>query len=138
MDNNINTLWYQYMKRNVENDDSSATEVSDSSGNKSNEEAQATLPSEVGKTTYITGFIVSGNGATVANPVLVTVGGLEGGDLDFVYTAVAGPLLSNNSLVINFPTALPASSVNVPITVTCPALGLGNTHNSVVATGYIL
>ena len=108
-----------------------------SSGNVANATATATLPGTVGKTTYIQGFIVSGSGSITALPVTVTVTGVTGGTLHFTYCAAAGVLLGNNPLVINFSgSPLSASAQNTPIAVSCPAMGLGNTNNTVVAYGF--
>lgn len=112
------------------------SDVSDSSGNIANGSAVATLSGAADKTTYIRGFSVTGAGATVGLPVLVAVTGLAVGTINYVYCAVAGVLLGNTPLVINFPQPLPASAENTEIVVTCPALGAGNTHNVVTAFGY--
>lgn len=107
-----------------------------SSGNKAATAAAATLANVTGKTTYITGFEVTGSGATAGLPVTVTVTGLLGGTASYTYVAVAGALLANTPLVRNFPFPLPASAVSVDIVVSCPSLGTGSTNNTVVAYGY--
>lgn len=113
-----------------------ATPLTGASGNVANASAVATLSSESGKTAYISGFSVVGAGATVGLPVLVTVTGLLGGTLTYVYSAAVGVLLPNTPLHVAFASPLPASALNTNIVVTCPALGAGSTHNAVVATGY--
>lgn len=110
--------------------------VRGASGNVANAIAAATLAAAVGKTTYITGFTVTGAGATAGLPVLVTVTGTLGGTHTHVYAAVAGALLANTPLIVRFTMPIPASDVNTAIVVTVPALGTGNTHSTVVATGY--
>lgn len=117
---------------------SGATPLSAGSGNVANASAVATLTPASGKTAYITGFQISGAGATVALPVSVTVVGLLGGTRTFTHTAVAGALLANTPLLVNFPYPIPASAVDTNIVVTCPALGAGNTNNTVNAQGFYL
>lgn len=114
----------------------SDTRVLHSSGNVAAGAAVATLPAHTSKVTYISGFTITGAGATAGLPVLVTVAGLAGGTISFVYSAAAGVLVGNNPLVVNFPDPLPGSAVNTAIVVTCPSLGAGNTHNIVTAYGF--
>lgn len=106
------------------------------SGNVANASAAATLTPAATTTAYISGFTVTGSGATTALPVTVTVAGLLGGTRSFTYVFVAGVLLANQPLVVSFYPALPASAINTAIVVTCPASGAGGTNNTVVATGY--
>lgn len=113
-----------------------ATPLAATSGNVAAAIASATLAKAAGKTTYITGFTVSGAGATLGLPVIVTVVGILGGTLSYVYSAAAGVLLGNTPLTVTFPKPVPASGTNVDIVVSCPSLGTGNTNNSVVATGF--
>jgi hypothetical protein len=69
-------------------------------------------------------------------PVTVTVTGLDN-TLSYTYSAAAGVLVANQPLVVSFPQPLPASAVNTAIVVTCPALGSGNTNNTVTAHGFV-
>ena len=112
------------------------TPVTSSSGNVANAAAIATLPAVAGKTTYITGFEITGAGATAAVVVGVTVVGVISGTMTFTYAAVAGAALLNTPMLVEFPAPIPASSVNTAIVVTVPALGVGNTNSAVVAHGY--
>lgn len=109
-----------------------------SSGNVANAVAAATLVGVAGKTAYLSGFQISGAGATAGLPVLVTVTGLLGGTLTFIYTAVAGVLLGNAPLVVKFDPPLPAAAAAGNIVVSCPALGAGNTNNTANAQGFNL
>lgn len=115
-----------------------ATPITATSGNVANATATATLAGTSGKTTYITGFQVTGSGATLGLPVIVTVTNLVSGTNSYIYSAVAGVLLENSELVITFNPAVPASAANTSIVVSCPALGMGNTNNVVNAQGYQL
>lgn len=106
------------------------------SGNKANASAAATLTGTATTTVYITGFEVTGTGATAGLPVTVTVAGLLGGTQSYTYAFAVGALVSNTPLIVEFPMPLPASAINTAIVVTCPASGTGGTNNTVVAHGY--
>lgn len=115
-----------------------ATPVKASSGNVANASGVATIAAVAAKTAYITGFDVTGSGATAASVVSVTVTGLLGGTSTYTLSVVAGATLSNAVLSIRFAPPLPASAANTAIVVTCPALGAGNTNNAVNAYGFYL
>lgn len=115
-----------------------ALPLANSSGNVAAAIAAATLVAIAAKTAFISGFEVTGSGATAGLPVSVTVTGLLGGTLTYTYTAVAGVLLANQPLIVEFNPPLPASAVNTNIVVSCPSLGLGNTNNTVNAHGFNL
>lgn len=112
------------------------TPLSAGSGNVANASAVATLTGTATTTVYISGFQVTGAGATAGLPVSVTVSGLLGGTRTWNYTFAAGALAANNSLDVDFAKPLPASAVNTPIVVTCPASGAGGTNNTVNAQGF--
>lgn len=113
-----------------------ATPLIAGSGNVANASAAATLTPAATTTAYISGFTVTGSGATAGAAVTVTVAGLLGGTRSFTYVFATGVAVSNQPLVVNFYPALPASAVNTAIVVTCPASGAGGTNNTVVAYGY--
>jgi hypothetical protein len=115
-----------------------ANVFSSSSGNKANATATATLSGAVGKTTYVSGFEVTGSGATTALVVIVTMTGINGGTQSYIYSAVAGVLVENTPLIVEFSKPLPASATNTAISVSCPALGAGSTNNVVNIHGYQL
>lgn len=100
--------------------------------------AAATLTPDADKQAFLSGFEVTGAGATTALPVSVTVTGIAGGTLTYSYTAVAGVLLANTPLQVSFVPAIPASAINTAIVVSCPTLGAGNTKNTCNAHGYQL
>lgn len=95
----------------------------------------ATLAGTSGKTTYITGFDVTGSGATLGSMVVVTVTGLTN-TLSYIYAVIAGALLGDAPLSIRFNPPIAASASNTAIVVTVPSLGTGNTNAAVVATGF--
>jgi hypothetical protein len=113
-----------------------AVPTSASSANVANATAAATLAAVAGKTTYVTGFSVTGAGATAGLPVTVTLTGVVGGPLNFTYCAAVGALVANTPLVVVFPEPIPAAAVNTAITVSCPALGAGNTNNTATIYGF--
>lgn len=114
-----------------------AVPLTSSSGNKANQNAVATLASNAdGTTVYITGFEVTGLGATTGVAVVATVVGLKGGTASYVFPVPAGVLVGAAPLVVEFPLPIPASGANVDIVVTAPAFGSGNTNAAVVAHGY--
>lgn len=117
---------------------SGATAITSSSGNVAAATATATLAAAAGKTTYITGFEVTGAGATSAAVVTVTVTGTISGTLSYTYVAAGSATTANQPLIVEFPNAIPGSAVNTAIVVSCPTLGTGNTNNTVVAHGYQL
>lgn len=91
----------------------------------------ATLAGAAGKTTYIVGFSITAD-ATSLTTGTASVTGLTGtGTLNFIQT-VSAVASGASALNINFPLAIPASSVNTAIVVTSAAAGtLGNTVVSV-------
>ena len=115
-----------------------ATPITAASGNVAAATAAATLAAVAGKTTYITGFTVTGSGATAGLPVNVTVTNTITGTLTYTYAAAAGVLVANVPLNVTFPAPLPANAVNTTIVVSCPTLGTGNTNNTVNAYGFQL
>lgn len=113
-----------------------ATALIAGSGNKANSSAAATLTGTATTTVYISGFEVTGSGATAALVVTVTVAGLLGGTQSYTYTFPADATVACQPLVVQFCPPLPASAVNTAIVVTCPASGTGGTNNTVVAHGF--
>lgn len=113
-----------------------STALSSASGNVANAAAVATLAAAANLTTYISGFEVSGGGATAASLVGVTVAGLIGGTATYTLGVVAGAASPNAVLLVTFNPPIPASAVNTAIVVNVPALGAGNTNSTVVAHGY--
>lgn len=115
-----------------------ATPITASSGNVANATATATLTAAAGVTTYISGFQITGGGATAAALVAATVVGIVGGTATYTYGVVAGAVLANPVLQVTFTPPVPASAVNTAIIVSVPAFGAGNTNATVTAQGYRL
>lgn len=95
----------------------------------------ATLTATVGQRTYITGFSVTGLGATGQASATVTVAGLTGGSLVYTIDVPAGVSNVLTPLVVDFAIPIAASADNTAITVTATAFGAGNTLARVNARG---
>jgi hypothetical protein len=99
----------------------------------------ASLAATAGKTNYLEGFDVTGGGATAASVIEVSVTGLAAGTLKYelnILAGVTGPMNAQGGFSVRFPQPLPASGVNVAVTVTVPNFGAGNTNAAVVAYGF--
>lgn len=112
------------------------TPVSGSSGNVAAAAATATLAAAAGKTTYMTGFDITGAGATAASVVTATVTGLLGGTQSYTIAVPAGATLGIAPVFVAFSQPFPASAVNTAIVVTVPSLGAGNTNAVANARGF--
>lgn len=113
-----------------------ATPVNASSGNVANAATTATLAGAAGVFTWLTGFEVTGAGATAASVILVTVTGAQGGTLTYVLVVPAGATTSITPLVVEPPAPIRSSAVNTNVVVNVPAFGAGNTNAAVTAHGY--
>lgn len=113
-----------------------ATAVTSSSGNVAAASAVATLPGVAGKTTYITGFEITGGGATAASLVVATLAGIISGTASYVVAVPVGATLGITPLSVQFSQPIPASAANTAIVLTLPSLGAGNTNAAVVAHGF--
>lgn len=108
----------------------------DASATGANAAQAVTLPAAAGQTTYITGFQITGAGATAASVIVVTVTGVLGGTKRYDLVIPAGATTSITPLIIEFARPIPASAVNTAIVVNVPAFGAGNTNVAVTAHGY--
>lgn len=111
--------------------------ISASSGNVAAAAATATLTSRTGTMAYITGFAVTGAGATAASVIAVTVTGVIGGTMTFNMAIPAGATVGVAPLIVTFPLPIAATSQNVNIVVSAASFGAGNTNASTVAFGYL-
>jgi hypothetical protein len=96
----------------------------------------ATLPGTAGLTTFITGFEVTGAGATAASNILVTVTGTISGTLNYYLTVPAGTTTSIAFPPVEFTRPIPASGTNTAIVVNVPSFGSGNTAAAVTVHGF--
>lgn len=113
-----------------------STALTSSSGNVAAATATATLAGAAAATTYISGFEITGAGATAASVVVATVTGVIGGTMSHVIAVPAGVAVGITPLIVEFNPPLPASAANTAIVVSVPSLGAGNTNAAVVAHGY--
>jgi Tfp pilus assembly major pilin PilA len=98
--------------------------------------AVATLAAVAGKTTYISGFTITGAGATAASVVVATLTGVVTGTMSYVIAVPAGAAVGITPLIIKYTSPIPASAPNTAIVVTLPSLGAGNTNAAVTAHGF--
>lgn len=113
-----------------------STVLTGSSGNVAATATTATLTGAAAVTTYITGFTVTGAGATGGSVILITVTGTIGGTLTYTLTIPSGATTAVTPLDIQFNTPVPSSAVNTSIVVNVPSFGAGSTNAAVVATGF--
>lgn len=131
--------YLQTIARALEKGSGSGTSVVGSSGSVANTATGATLPAAVGKTTYITGFEITGAGATAASVITVTITGTSGPSTPtYLLTIPAGATTGITPLQVEFPQPIPASAQNTAIVVNLPAFGAGNTNACATAHGYQL
>lgn len=97
---------------------------------------QATLPAVAGQTTFITGFEVTGLGATAATTVNVTVQNVLGGTKSYVVAVPAGVTSQITPLIVEFSRPIPANAVNTTVAVNVPSFGAGNTQVFATAHGF--
>lgn len=97
-----------------------------------------TLAGASGKTTYISGFEVTGLGATAASGITITVTGTITGTLSYVLAIPAGVTLGVVPLLVEFARPIPASALNTAIVVNVPSFGGGNALAAATAHGFQL
>jgi hypothetical protein len=107
------------------------------SGVVANATANAILSPPQGYTAYLTGFAVTGLGAAAPANLLVTVSGISQNQ-SYTLAIPMGVTTAITPLIIAFTQPIQASAPGVPIVVTCPAAGTGNTQIIVNAQGYAL
>jgi hypothetical protein len=94
------------------------------------------LAAAAGKTTYISGFTITGNGATAASVVTAVLSNTVVGNMSFKIPVPAGVGLSINPLVVQFVPAIPANAQNTQIILNVPAFGAGNTDMAATLNGW--
>ena len=94
------------------------------------------LPAQAGITNWVTGFEVTGSGATAGSVIVVTLTGVVGGPLSYDLVIPAGVLNSVTPLIVQFPQPIPATGPNVAITLNVPSFGAGNTNEAATIHGY--
>lgn len=118
-------------------DYTSTAPISASSGNVAAAAATATLTSAAGRMVYISGFAVTGAGATGASVIAVTVTGVIGGTMTFNLVIPAGVTTSIVPLIVTFDNPIAATAYGTNIVVSAPSFGAGNTNAATVAFGIL-
>lgn len=132
-----NAAWVMVKSSDLTAYPAGATALTTSSGNVANGSAAAALAAGgAGTTNYVTGFTITGAGATAASVVSATLAGVIGGTMTFTVAVPAGVTTAITPLLVDFGTPVPASTTNTAITLTLPALGAGNTNASVTIRGF--
>lgn len=111
--------------------------VDASSGVVANAAATATMPAVAGKTNVLSSVEVTGLGATAGTTVTGTITGVQGGTQEFFVTVPAGAATPITPVNLTFPNGLVATGPNVPIVVSVPAFGAGNTNAEVNIQGQL-
>jgi hypothetical protein len=106
----------------------SGTSIYDSTGSLAAMPGTATLPAVPGATNQLSGFSITGGGATAASIVQGTITGLGIKPLTFDIAVPAGATAGISPVVVNFTNPIPASGPNVPIVLNLPSFGAGNTN----------
>jgi hypothetical protein len=94
------------------------------------------IPPNATKFSYLTGFQVTGMGATAATNVEFAVNNGSGTILHYEIAVPAGATTSIIPLVVTFNPPISSSAINTSIQCTMPAFGLGNTTASVAVQGF--
>lgn len=105
-----------------------AAAVAASSGVVAAAVAAATLPAVAGQTNSVSGFQITGLGATGATVVVATLTGVLGGTQSYEVTVPAGATTAITPVIVSFNPPLPATGPNVAITISVPSFGAGNTN----------
>lgn len=114
------------------------TPANASSGNVANGTATASLAAQASKRNYVTGFTITGAGATAASVVTATLSGVTGGPLHYTVVVPAGVTTAIQPLNVRFDTPIPASADNTAITISVPAFGAGNTNAAATINGFVV
>ena len=113
-----------------------AIPVNAGSGNIANNTAAGTMPADAARFNYLSGFDVTFSGATAGLVVVATLTGIAGGPLSYIVSAPVGATVGGPALSRSFPQPLRSTAINTAITLSVPALGLGNTNIAVNLYGY--
>jgi hypothetical protein len=111
--------------------------ISSSSGNVANAVALATLTPGATQRAYASGFEVTATGARDQFIVVVTLTGLTGGPLSFIFAAPGDPMAIAQPLQVTFPTPLQGAVPGGAVALTVPALGVENTNTAAALHGFI-
>jgi len=94
-----------------------------------------TLAAAAGFRTYLSGFVVTGAGATAGSTIAITITGLTS-TLNFRLIIPAGAGVGVTPLIVVFDRPIAASADNTAIVVNVPSFGAGNTDAAAAAWGF--
>jgi len=97
---------------------------------------QASLPAVASKRNYLTGFTITGGGATSAGLIRATITGI-GVTWGIDIAIPAGVTGAITPIVVMLPNPIPASADNTAIVLDVPSFGSGNTVASCAIFGYV-
>jgi hypothetical protein len=99
-----------------------------------------TIGGVAGRMTMLTGFEITGLGATSGSTITVTVTGTASANTPTYYVVIpAGTGVAITPFIQSYGTfGIPGSAPGQSITVNVPSFGSGNTNASVVAHGYLV
>lgn len=102
-----------------------------------------TVPATPNAVNQVSGFTVSGTGATAGSTIVITLAGVQGGTQSYEYVVPAGVTTAAPTLSISFNPPIQASGPNTAITLTVPSFGAGNTNaaaelNAQTVTGTVV
>ena len=112
------------------------TMESASSGNIAANTCSCSFAADPGIMNFLSGFNLTGAGASSATVVSLTVTGLLGGTMTYTVGVPSGANVSIQPLIVQFPEAIMATAANTAITVSVPTFGTGNTNVAVSMYGY--
>lgn len=95
-----------------------------------------TLTGSAGLTTYMTGFEVTGAGATSASVIAISTTGVAGAQLQYSLVIPAGATTSITPLIVEFTEPVASSAVAGNIVLQVPSFGVGNTNVAVTIHGF--
>lgn len=101
----------------------------------------ATFPAVAGRTTYVSGIVLSGAGSTAGGAVNATLTNIDNDGvaqtLNFAFVFPTGALVSASPIQVNFSPPLKVLNGAAAV-LTLPAGGAGNTDASIVMTGQLV
>lgn len=90
------------------------------------------LSAVVSRTNYVTGFEITGSGATAGTVITATLTGTISGTMNYVISVPTGANLAINPLVVAFSPPIPGSAVNTAITLNVPSFTAGSTQAATI------
>jgi hypothetical protein len=96
----------------------------------------ASIGGAAGSTTFITGFEITGAGATAASTIAVSVFNVLGGTKTYFLTIPAGAGVGLTPLIVEYARPIPAIGPGTVIQVSVPSFGPGNLFAAVTVHGF--